>query len=329
MNVKTSGRPDLVRRVENGETIRADNHPTPRREAAGRSRRRRTHNASRQQAHRARGQKQGDRVLISKYGGTDVKIGGTEYVILRERRDPRRPRQQSRPHSAVTRRSARRTNPQRTGRPHWQRSSCSSSGRRAQEILRGVRTLAKAVRSRSDLATTNVVLDEVGLATVTKDGVSVAKIDAREPYREHGRADGARSRVRRRTSPVTARRRRLTVAPPEIVFKGKVSRAMHGRLLADEHQSATHRQRPSRRSWTKLKKISQAGGTTRGQAGRPPVSRELGHWSSLSKVIAEAIAEGQQRTARSRSRSALGQRPRWTVVEGVPQTRQSFISLSS
>jgi len=28
--------------------------------------------------------KQGDRVLIGKYSGTDVKIEGTEYVILRE-----------------------------------------------------------------------------------------------------------------------------------------------------------------------------------------------------------------------------------------------------
>ena len=28
--------------------------------------------------------KQGDRILIGKYSGTDVKIDGTEYVILRE-----------------------------------------------------------------------------------------------------------------------------------------------------------------------------------------------------------------------------------------------------
>ncbi|MBI1387217.1 MAG: co-chaperone GroES [bacterium] len=28
--------------------------------------------------------KKGDKVLISKYGGTDVKINGAEYVILRE-----------------------------------------------------------------------------------------------------------------------------------------------------------------------------------------------------------------------------------------------------
>ena len=28
--------------------------------------------------------KQGDRVLIGKYSGTDVKIDGTEYIILRE-----------------------------------------------------------------------------------------------------------------------------------------------------------------------------------------------------------------------------------------------------
>jgi len=28
--------------------------------------------------------KKGDKVLISKYGGTDVKIGGVEQVILRE-----------------------------------------------------------------------------------------------------------------------------------------------------------------------------------------------------------------------------------------------------
>ena len=28
--------------------------------------------------------KKGDRILIGKYSGTDVKIDGTEYVILRE-----------------------------------------------------------------------------------------------------------------------------------------------------------------------------------------------------------------------------------------------------
>lgn len=28
--------------------------------------------------------KKGDKVLVSKYGGTDVKIGGAEHVILRE-----------------------------------------------------------------------------------------------------------------------------------------------------------------------------------------------------------------------------------------------------
>jgi chaperonin GroES len=28
--------------------------------------------------------KKGDRVLVGKYSGTDVKIDGTEYVILRE-----------------------------------------------------------------------------------------------------------------------------------------------------------------------------------------------------------------------------------------------------
>lgn len=28
--------------------------------------------------------KKGDRVLISKYGGTDVKLNGTDYVIIRE-----------------------------------------------------------------------------------------------------------------------------------------------------------------------------------------------------------------------------------------------------
>src|SRR4026207_1298721 len=28
--------------------------------------------------------KKGDRILIGKYSGTDVKVGGTEYVILRE-----------------------------------------------------------------------------------------------------------------------------------------------------------------------------------------------------------------------------------------------------
>lgn len=28
--------------------------------------------------------KKGDKVLVSKYGGTDVKVGGSDYVILRE-----------------------------------------------------------------------------------------------------------------------------------------------------------------------------------------------------------------------------------------------------
>jgi chaperonin GroES len=28
--------------------------------------------------------KKGDKVLISKYGGTEVKVGGTTYLIMRE-----------------------------------------------------------------------------------------------------------------------------------------------------------------------------------------------------------------------------------------------------
>ena len=31
-----------------------------------------------------RGVKQGDKILFSKYGGTDVKIDGTDYLIMRE-----------------------------------------------------------------------------------------------------------------------------------------------------------------------------------------------------------------------------------------------------
>ena len=65
-----------------------------------------------------------------------------------------------------------------------------------QAILRGVNQLANAVKVTLGPKGRNVVLDKkFGSPTITKDGVTVAKeIELKDAAREHGRADGPRSR---------------------------------------------------------------------------------------------------------------------------------------
>ena len=64
-----------------------------------------------------------------------------------------------------------------------------------QAILRGVNTLADAVKVTLGPKGRNVVIEKkFGSPTITKDGVTVAKeIELQQFAGKHGRADGARS----------------------------------------------------------------------------------------------------------------------------------------
>ncbi len=76
-----------------------------------------------------------------------------------------------------------------------------------QAILRGVNLLADAVKVTLGPKGRNVVIEKkFGSPTITKDGVTVAKeIELEGRPREHGRPDGARSRLARpATSPAMA-----------------------------------------------------------------------------------------------------------------------------
>ena len=65
-----------------------------------------------------------------------------------------------------------------------------------QAILRGVNILADAVKITLGPKGRNAVIEKkFGAPIITKDGVTVAKeIELTGPAREHGRADGSRSR---------------------------------------------------------------------------------------------------------------------------------------
>jgi chaperonin GroEL len=64
-----------------------------------------------------------------------------------------------------------------------------------QAILRGVNLLADAVKVTLGPKGRNVVIEKkFGSPTITKDGVTVAKEIELTLAREHGRADGPRSR---------------------------------------------------------------------------------------------------------------------------------------
>ena len=87
MNVKPLADPILVRRIEEKETVRGgiiipDTAKEKPQEgevvAVGPGR------MTEEGKRIALEVKKGDRILIGKYSGTDVKIDGTEYVILRE-----------------------------------------------------------------------------------------------------------------------------------------------------------------------------------------------------------------------------------------------------
>ena len=64
-----------------------------------------------------------------------------------------------------------------------------------QKILKGVRTLADAVKVTLGPKGRNVIIDKsYGTPHITKDGVTVAKeIELEDKHRKHGRSNGQRS----------------------------------------------------------------------------------------------------------------------------------------
>ena len=130
--------------------------------------------------------KVGDRVLISKYGGSEVKIDEGEVHARPRGRPPRHPRPEPSP-----------SPPQQTLNSenkihHAPPNNCSSTRPARQKILRGVELLSRAVKVTLGPEGRNVVIDKkFGSPTVTKDGVTRGQ-GSRAPrsLREHGRADG-------------------------------------------------------------------------------------------------------------------------------------------
>ena len=111
--------------------------------------------------------KVGDRVLIGKYGGTEVKLEEEKYTFVREddilgdHRLNRRPTQD--PIHTI----------QSNNMPAKQLIFDEAA---RQKILRGVEILSKAVKVTLGPKGRNVVIDKkFGSPTVTKDGVTVAK----------------------------------------------------------------------------------------------------------------------------------------------------------
>ena len=101
--------------------------------------------------------KTGDRILMGKYAGTEVKLDGEECLILREDECSGRARLSKRRDSMPAKQMIYRENAR-------------------QRMLEGVEKLAKAVKVTLGPKGRNVVLDKKwGAPTITKDGVTVAK----------------------------------------------------------------------------------------------------------------------------------------------------------
>ena len=153
-----------------------------------------------------------------------------------------------------------------------------------QGILRGVNSLANAVKVTLGPKGRNVILDKkFGSPTITKDGVTVAKeIELKDRAREHGRADGQGSREQ----DVGRRRRRHHDghgAGPGDLSRRREER--HRRRQPDGDQ-ARHRTRPSRRSSASLK--------TQSKPVTGPMIAQVGtisanHDETIGRIIAEAM----------------------------------------
>ncbi len=125
--------------------------------------------------------KKGDKVLMPKYGGTEVKIDDKEYQIMRE--DDilaviELDRASQRQHDNARRREAM--------ADKGKQLKYDTDARQA--ILAGVEKLSRAVKVTLGPRGRNVVLDKkFGSPTITKDGVTVAKeIELPDPFENMG-----------------------------------------------------------------------------------------------------------------------------------------------
>src|SRR5690606_14394553 len=120
--------------------------------------------------------KVGDHIIFAKYGGTEVKLNGTEYLILRE----------SDILAVVEKSSLRNRKRRRPKGMAAKQLAFDSEARRALE--RGVNAVANAVKVTLGPKGRNVVLErKYGSPVITKDGVTVAKeIELADPYENMG-----------------------------------------------------------------------------------------------------------------------------------------------
>ena len=131
---------------------------------------------------------EGDEIIFSKYGGTEIKLGTDEYLILRESDvlakvvDERRPR--ARRELAGAGRLA--TATEETRRMAHKELKFNEDARRALE--RGVNILADAVKVTLGPKGRYVVLDKkFGAPTITNDGVTIAReIEVEDVFENQG-----------------------------------------------------------------------------------------------------------------------------------------------
>jgi hypothetical protein len=124
----------------------------------------------------------GDRILFGKYSGSDIKLDGEEYMIMREDEVLGILDAQSRPaKKAKSAEKARKEKKKMAKQIVYAENS-------RQAILRGVNQLADAVKVTLGPKGRNVVLEKkFGGPTITKDGVTVAKeIELKDPLENMG-----------------------------------------------------------------------------------------------------------------------------------------------
>ena len=121
--------------------------------------------------------KAGDRILFGKYSGSETKLEGTEYIIMRE----------DDVLGVLDSRQAPLIQFESTRKPSMAKQIIYSDHSR-QAILRGVNQLADAVKVTLGPKGRNVVLEKkFGGPTITKDGVTVAKeIELKDPLENMG-----------------------------------------------------------------------------------------------------------------------------------------------
>ena len=171
--------------------------------------------------------KAGDQILFGKYSGTDIKIDGQEYLILRE-------------DEVLAIRRLTRTKEIR----YTMAKQITYGDESRQAILRGVNRLADAVKVTLGPKGRNVVLDKkFGSPVITKDGVTVAKeIELKDPLENMG-AQMVREVASQDLRRGRRRHHHRDRARPGHLPRGHQER--HRRREPDGHQ-ARHRARPSR-----------------------------------------------------------------------------------